>query len=153
MWKAGRRKTNKKKAEATAQEAIDHGNADAYTKAKNASRTAADKIEFYNIQIGKMKEAPLFEDPTERKKKADEIRASVNAVKSENMKKTAQMLKTIAGLVEEVRNEILKGDNCLEILATNTGKSAGNTDNIIYINGLLRVVNNALDHVDVKPYV
>ena len=49
--KLAEEEANKTKADAKAEEAINSGNADAYTKAKDASRTAADKIEFYKIQI------------------------------------------------------------------------------------------------------
>ena len=143
---------NKAKADAKAEEAINSGNADAYTTAKDASRTAADKIEFYKIQIKKTETAPLFDNPADRKAKADEIKKGYEELKADKLKAAAQLLKDATALIEDVQAEIKKDNDVLEILAKNTGTNASKID-IIIINGLWQSVHRATEHADIKPYV
>ena len=139
-------------ADAKAEEAINSGNADAYTKAKNASRTAADKIEFYNIQIKNKETAPLFKDPTDREEKAAEIIKSYKEYKAEKMKKAAQLLKEAKTLVEDVQAEIKKDNAALNILVKNTDSGANSIDAMRSAR-LLRYINEALSHSDIENYV
>jgi len=150
--KLAEEEANKTTADAKAEEAINSGNADAYTKAKDASRTAADKIEFYKIQIKKTEAAPLFDNPADRKAKAEEIKRDYEAFKADKLKTAAQLLKDAAAIIGDVRNEVIKSNDVLELLAKNTGTNANNID-IIIINGLYMRVNGSLEHVDIKPYV
>lgn len=143
---------NKAKADAKAEEAINSGNADAYTTAKDASRTAADKIEFYKIQIKKTEAAPLFDNPADRKAKADEIKRDYEEFKADKLKTAAQLLKDATALIEDVQAEIKKDNDALEILAKNTGTNASKID-IMLINGLWLSIHRATEHVDIKPYV
>ena len=143
---------NKATADAKAEEAINSGNADAYTTAKDASRTAADKIEFYKIQIKKTETAPLFDNPADRKAKAEEIKRDYEEFKAEKMKRAAQLLKEALTLVEDVQAEIKKDNAALEILAKNTDSNGGNID-LIIITGLWRRINGDLDHADIKPFI
>ena len=143
---------NKAKADAKAEEAINSGNADAYTKAKDASRTAADKIEFYKIQIKNVETAPLFDDPADRKAKAEDIKKGYEEYKADKLKAAAQLLKDAAALVEDVRSEVIKRNDVLEILAKNTGSDASKMD-IITINGLWQRIHGATDHAEIKPFV
>ena len=150
--KLAEEEANKVKADAKAEEAINSGNADAYTKAKDNSRTAADKIEFYKIQIKNAEAAPLFANPADRKAKADEIKKGYEELKSDKMKTAAQLLKEALTAIEDVQKEIKNDNAALEILAKNTDASANKIDFII-INGLWQRVNGALDHADIKPYI
>lgn len=150
--KLAEEEANKTKADAKAEEAINSGNADAYTKAKDASRTAADKIEFYKIQIKKTETAPLFDNPAERKAKAEEIKRDYETFKADKLKTAAQLIKDATALIEDVRNEVIKSNDVLEILAKNTGTNASKID-IMLINGLWQRVHGATEHVDIKPYV
>lgn len=150
--KLAEEEANKAKADATATEAINSGNADAYTKAKADSRTAADKIEFYKIQIKNAETAPLFANPAERKAKADEIKRSCEEYKAEKMKRAAQLLKETLTLVEDVQAEIKKDNAALEILAKNTDSKGGSID-LIIITGLWRRINGDLEHADIKPFI
>lgn len=150
--KLAEEEANKTKADAKAEEAINSGNADAYTKAKDASRTAADKIEFYKIQIKKTEAAPLFENPAERKAKADEIKRDYEAFKADKLKTAAQLIKDAAVLVEDVRNAAIKSNDVLDLLAKNTGTNASHID-LIILNGLWQSVYRATEHVDIKPFV
>lgn len=150
--KLAEEEANKAKADATATEAINSGNADAYTKAKADSRTAADKIEFYKIQIKNAAAKPLFANPADRRAKADEIKKGCEEVKAEKMKKAAQLLKEVKALIEEVKSEITTDNDALEILATNTGDNPAKIDPFT-INGLWQRITIALDHIDIKPYV
>ena len=143
---------SKATADAKAEEAINSGNADAYTTAKDASRTAADKIEFYKIQIKKTETAPLFDNPADRKAKAEEIKRDYEEFKAEKMKRAAQLLKEALTLVEDVQAEIKKDNDALEILAKNTDDGANKID-IIIITGLWRRINGDLDHADIKPFI
>lgn len=143
---------NKAKADAKAEEAINSGNADAYTKAKDASRTAADKIEFYKIQIKNAEAAPLFDNPADRKAKADEIKRDYEEFKADKLKTAAQLLKDATALIEDVQAEIKKDNDALEILAKNTDTNASKID-ILIINGLWLSVHRATEHADIKPYV
>ena len=143
---------SKATADAKAEEAINSGNADAYTKAKEASRTAADKIEFYKIQIKKTEAAPLFDNPADRKAKAEEIKRDYEEFKADKMKTAAQLLKDATALIEDVQAEIKKDNDALEVLAKNTGTNASKID-IIIINGLWQSVHRAMEHADIKPYV
>ena len=101
--KLAEEEANKTKADAKAEEAINSRNADAYTKAKDNSRTAADKIEFYKIQIKNAEAAPLFANPADRKAKADEIKKGYEELKADKMKAAAQMLKDVKKLIEDTR--------------------------------------------------
>lgn len=150
--KLAEEEASKAKADATAAEAIQNGNADAYTKARAESRAAADKIEFYNIQITNTETAPLFDNPADRKAKADAIKKGYEELKADKMKTAAQMLKDVQTLIEDVQAEIRKDNAALEILAKNTDSKAAAID-VIVINGLWRRINGALDHADIKPYI
>ena len=143
---------DKAKAEERASNAINNGNADEYTKAKEAERMAADKVEFYGIQIKKAESSPLFDNPAERKAKADEIKRDYEAFKADKLKTAAQLIKDAAALIEDVRSEVFKSNDALTILQTNTGKNGGKID-VIIINGLWQRVTSALDHGELKPYV
>ena len=143
---------SKATADAKAEEAINSGNADAYTKAKDASRPAADKIEFYKIQIKKTETAPLFDNPADRKAKADEIKRDYEEFKADKLKTAAQLLKDVTALIEDVQNEVIKSNDVLEILAKNTGTNASKID-IIIINGLWQSLHRAMEHTDIKPFV
>lgn len=150
--KLAEEEASKAEADAKAEEAINNADADAYAKAKAASRTAADKIEFYEIQIKKTEAAPLFDNPADRKAKADEIKRDYEEFKADKMKTAAQLLRDAASLIEDVRNEVIKSNDALEILAKNTGTNASKMD-IIIISGLWRSVHRATEHADIKPYV
>lgn len=150
--KLAEEEANKVKADAKADEAINNGNADAYTMAKDASRTAADKIEFYKIQIKKTEAAPLFDNPADRKAKADEIKRDYEEFKADKLKTAAQLIKDAAVLVEDVRNAAIKSNDVLDILAKNTGTNASHID-LMILNGLWQSVYRATEHVDIKPYV
>ena len=141
-----------KKAKADGAAALDAGKVDAYTKAKEAGRTAEDQIEFYKIQIKDLEEAELFKDPTERRVKATAIKAAFEAVKEDKLTTAAQLLKDACALIEDVRKEANKGNDALTTLATNTGKNGGKID-VMGINGLGQRVHVALDHADIKPYI
>ena len=150
--KLAEEEASKAKADAKAEEAINSGNADAYASAKADSRTAADKIDFYEIQIKNAESAPLFDNPAERKAKVDEIKNGYEELKADKMKTAAQKLKDVRSLIEDVQAEIKKDNAALEILAKNTDSKAAGID-IFIINGLLQRVNSALDHPDIKPFV
>lgn len=150
--KLAEEEANKAKADAKATEAINSGNADAYTKAKDDSRTAADKIEFYNIQIKNAEAAPLFDNPADRKAKADEIKKGYGTLKADKLKTAAQLLKEAKALIEDVQTEIRNDNAALEILATNTGNNANKIDPFT-IQGLWQRINSAMDHPDIKPYI
>ena len=119
---------------------------------KADSRTAADKIEFYKIQIKNAEAAPLFDNPADRKAKADEIKNGYEALKADKLKTAAQLLKEAKALIEDVQTEIRNDNAALEILATNTGNSANKIDPFT-IKGLWQRINGAMDHADIKPYI
>ena len=144
--------SDKAKADAATAEAIKNENADAYTKAKAAGRTAEDQIEFYKLQINKYDKQPLFNDKETRKEKAAEIRARVEEVKAEKMKDAAQHLKTAFALINETRAEIMKANGALADLAENTGKKV-NEISALAIASLGNNMRTALEHSDIKPFV
>ena len=144
--------SDKEKADAATAEAIKNENADAYTKAKEAGRTAEDQIEFYKLQINKYDKQPLFNDKEKRKEKAAEIRAHVEEVKAEKMKDAAQHLKIAFALINETRAEYMKANGALSDLAENTGIKSKEIS-ALAIAGLGNSINSALEHSDIKPYV
>ena len=139
-------------AEARSAKAIESGDADAYTTAKSDSRTAADKIEFYRIQLKKTKEAPLFDNPAERKAIADEIKSAHEARKADKLQKAARLLTEAAALVEDVRQDVIASNGALDLLAKNTGAAAHHID-VIMINGLWQRVHGATEHADIKAHI
>lgn len=110
--------TLKKKTDENVKEAIQNADANAYTKAKDASREAADKIEFYNIQITHMENAPLFTDYTEiiAEIKADQ-QQKIDQINEQATKAMHEINKMIATFYEEL-NETNK---FLELAYKNTG--------------------------------
>lgn len=138
--------TDKSKAETEAAEALTAGNADAYARAKDAERTAADKIEFYNIKIDELKDAALFSGE-EKKVKAEAIKASAENVKAAKMKEAAQLIVKAAALADEVREENNKANTALNDIGSKSHIS--NTS----IAGLYNSLNAAKNHADITPYI
>lgn len=139
-------------AEALAADAIKSGDVDEYTKAKTDSRTAADRSEFFRIQITQTEAAPLFADPAERQAKADAIKSAHEGRKADKLKTAARLLTEAAALVEDVRQDVIASNGALDLLAKNTDTRAVHID-IVIINGLWQRVHGAMEHADIKPYV
>lgn len=150
-------KLEEAKADATeagkkAAAAINNANAEAYTTAKSEERAAADKIEFYTIQLKNAETKPLFDNPADRKAKAEEVKAYYESVKTENIKKAARLIKEAAGLIDAVREEVIRSNDILSKLKANTSDKYNNAD-IFLINGLSSRVRSALEHEEVKKYI
>ena len=134
------------RAEESAAAALTEGNADTYASAKATGREAADKIEFYKIQISKMEKAALF-DPEERKKAAAEIKRSTEEIQDEKLEEAAQLIQSASKLIKEVQAEINKANAALEAIG---GKGNIKSLNIVGLNNNINVVCN---HAELQPYI
>lgn len=136
----------KQRAEENAAAALTEGNADTYASAKAAGREAADKIEFYKIQISKLEKAALY-DPEERKEAAAEIKRNTEEVKAEKLEDAAQLIQSASKLIKEVQAEIHKANAALETIGS---KGNINSLNIVGLNNNINVVCN---HAELQPYI
>lgn len=144
-------RTDKEKAEKEESAALLAGNVEAYTRAKSAGRSAADQIEFYQIQIKTLEAAPLFDDPEKRKAKAEEIKAGYEELKAEKLKAAAELINKADDLISEISAEMFKANNALRDVAVSE-KKAGSIS-VLGINGLKQRVNQLKDNAELKPYI
>lgn len=142
---------NLQKAKDEEKNALAAGKVDAYTKAKEAGRTAEDQIEFYKLQIKSIESAALFENPAERKAKENEIRTSFEKMKEANLKEAAQLISKADALVEAVRAEIGAANDALTAVAIDKSK-VGRID-IFSLSGLSRSIKLALTHGDISQFI
>ena len=111
-------KVVKENADAKANEAIQNADADAYTKAKAASREASDKIEFYNIQISNMEKTPLFTDYTE---KMAEIKADQQQKIDQINERATKAMHEINNMIADFYTDLEASNKALESVYKNTG--------------------------------
>lgn len=138
--------SEKAAAETKAAEALKADNAEAYTAAKSAERTAMDKVEYYNIQIENITAARLF-DPEETRAKVDELKTYVDNVKAEMLKEAAPLICKAAANFEAVQEEINKANAAIQDLESKS------TILDLALNGLCRSINNVKTHGDIAPYI
>ena len=108
----------KAEADAKAREAINTGNADAYAQAKSDSRTAADKTDFYNIQIKTTESAPLFEDYAE---KIAEIKADQQQRIEQINERAVKAMHEVYDMISEFYSELDETNKYLKLAHDNTG--------------------------------
>lgn len=138
--------SDKAKAEQTADEAITTGNASLYTDAKSAARTADDQIEFYRIQLDKLKSAPLFADD---KAKAEELKHKMTEYQSEKLKSIASMLKQVSKELNDINDEYNTAESVGKLLDSNFSML---NERVIF-NTFHKSASAPMKHALVKDYI
>lgn len=136
----------KSKAEQAAADAITSGKADLYTSAKNRERAADDQIEFYNIQLEKLNNTPLFNDD---KAKCIELTNYALEYQADQCKNIAKHLEQINALLDKIVNEYKTAESVGMLL---NPKFSMLSEKMIF-NGLRGCFTTAMNHTLVKDYI